>query len=148
MTWLRVKPSRLTPTGSMTLGSSLILKAAMVRSMTSWPFSQKYWIQPQSRTDMMSEWSFQMEMGADRARLAMAMTMAIRIPEAIHIISLIRASPWEEVAVKVRAPAAAEPTQALMALCSLSTGMNSASRWPSATSSERCSTMWVWGVMG
>ena len=58
------------------------------------------------------------------------------------------ASPWELVEVNVRAPTAAEPQHTLMAECSLSTGTNSASSSPSATSSERCSTMWVCGVMG
>ena len=45
----------------------------------------------------------------------------------------MRARPQDEVAVMVLAPAASEPMQALMALCSLSTGMNSVSTCPFAT---------------
>jgi len=45
----------------------------------------------------------------------------------------MRAKPWEEVAVIVRAPPAAEPITALMALCSLSTVTNSLLTLPSAT---------------
>ena len=45
----------------------------------------------------------------------------------------MRAKPWEEVAVIVRAPPAAEPMTALMALCSLSTVTNSVPTLPSAT---------------
>jgi hypothetical protein len=86
-----------------------------------------------SRSDMMSEWSFQMEMGPDRERLATVMTMGSRWAEAMNRISCIRARPWEEVAVYTRAPAAEAPTAALMAECSDSTGMNSASSSPLAT---------------
>jgi hypothetical protein len=101
-----------------------------------------------SRSAMASEWSFQMLMGPESDRLATAITMGSRIAGAMNSISCIRARPWDAELVKVRAPAAEEPMQALMALCSDSTGTNSASRWPSATNSDRCSTMWVWGVMG
>ena len=52
-----------------------------------------------------------MEIGADIDRLATAMTMGSRIPEAMNKISCISASPWELVAVKVRAPAATLPQQ-------------------------------------
>jgi hypothetical protein len=97
---------------------------------------------------MTSEWSFQMLMGPERLRLATAMTMGSLSAEAMNRISCIRARPWEEVAVKVRAPTAAVPQQTDMAECSLSTGTNSASRSPLATSSDRCSTTWVCGVMG
>jgi hypothetical protein len=47
--------------------------------------------------------------------------------------SHIRAKPWEEVAVIVRAPPAAEPITALIAECSLSTVTNSLLTLPSAT---------------
>ena len=60
----------------------------------------------------------------------------------------MRASPWDEVAVKVRAPATEAPMQAAMAECSDSTLMNLASSVPSAHISERSSTTWVCGVMG
>ena len=45
----------------------------------------------------------------------------------------MRAKPWEEVAVMVRAPPAAEPMTALIAECSLSTVTNSLLDLPSAT---------------
>ena len=45
----------------------------------------------------------------------------------------MRAKPWEEVAVMVRAPPAAEPITALIAECSLSTVTNSLLTLPSAT---------------
>ena len=44
----------------------------------------------------------------------------------------MNASPQEEVAVNVRAPAAEDPMAALMELCSLSTGINSVSISPFA----------------
>jgi hypothetical protein len=72
---------------------------------------------------MISLWSFQMLMGADRARLAMAKMMGVRSIGAMKIISFINARPCELVAVKVLAPAAEEPIQELIAECSDSTGM-------------------------
>ena len=54
MTWVRMKPSMLTMMGRQTLLSSATLKAWMVRSRTSWPFSAKVWIQPTSFSVMMS----------------------------------------------------------------------------------------------
>ena len=47
--------------------------------------------------------------GADKARLATAMTMGSRMPEATNSTSFISARPWLDVAVNVRAPEAAEP---------------------------------------
>jgi len=58
------------------------------------------------------------------------------------------ASPWEEVAVIVRAPASAAPMAALIAECSDSTLITSAPARPSATSFEKLSIIGVWGVMG
>jgi hypothetical protein len=52
------------------------------------------------------------------------------------------------VAVIVLAPEAAAPTQALIALCSDSTGIVSVSTTPSATKRENAITISVWGVMG
>ena len=60
----------------------------------------------------------------------------------------MRAKPWEEVAVMVRAPPAAEPITALMALCSLSTVTNSVPTLPSATICAKSWTTSVCGVMG
>ena len=54
----------------------------------------------------------------------------------------------DDVAVMTRAPAAAAPTQALMALCSLSTGTNSVLTRPSATNWEKVCTVAVCGVIG
>ena len=76
------------------------------------------------------------------------MTIGRRPPAAQWSISCISASPWDEVAVKVRAPAAEAPMQAAMAECSDSTLMNLALSVPSAHISERSSTTWVWGVIG
>ena len=97
---------------------------------------------------MTSVWSFQMLRGPESERFARIMTMGSRRLAAMNTISFMRASPCELVQVKVRAPTATEPQQTLIAECSDSTGMNSASSSPSATSSARCSTMWVCGVMG
>ena len=49
----------------------------------------------------------------------------------------------EKLAVNVLAPVAEEPRQALIAECSDSTGIYSASRSPLATRSAMCSTMCV-----
>ena len=61
------------------------------------------------------------------------MTIGKRLEAAMYRISHINARPLEEVAVMTRAPADDAPTQALMALCSLSTVTNSVSTSPSAT---------------
>ena len=89
----------LTTQGSITSGSSAILKAMIERSMTSWPFSVNRQIQPLSRWGMMSPWSFQMLSGPDTARLALPMTTGRRMAETIGRISCISMSPWELVAV-------------------------------------------------
>jgi len=58
------------------------------------------------------------------------------------------ASPWADVAVKVRAPVEAAPMQAAMAECSDSALMKRAFRPPLAHISDSSSTTWVWGVIG
>ena len=60
----------------------------------------------------------------------------------------MRAKPALLVAVKVRAPAAAEPTAALMAECSLSTRIISVCDSPLATNSAYLCIISVWGVIG
>ena len=97
--WVSWKPSMLTTQGSITSGSSAILKDMIERSMASWPFSVKRQIQPLSRWGMMSPWSFQMLSGPDTARLALAMQMGSLIAETMGRISCISMSPWELVAV-------------------------------------------------
>ena len=86
--------------------------------------------------------------GEDIARLTIAITMGRRMALAMNKSSFINASPWALVEVKVRAPTAEVPIQTDMAECSDSTGINSASTCPSATSSDKCSTIWVCGVIG
>ncbi len=92
---------------------------------------------------MTSVWSFQMLMGLERERLASTMTTGSLIAAVQYTISLMRINPWELVQVKLRAPAAADPVQTLMAECSDSTGTNSASSSPLLTNSDRRSTIWV-----
>ena len=92
---------------------------------------------------MTSEWSFQMLNGPDSDRFATNITMGRRKEAARYTTSFINAKPCDAVEVKVLAPTAADPMQTLIAECSDSTGTNSASRWPSATNSERCSTTCV-----
>ena len=55
----------------------------MCRSAASWLVSAKSWIQPESRIDMESEWSFQMLMGAPMARLPMVITMGSPRPDGV-----------------------------------------------------------------
>ncbi len=62
--------------------------------------------------------------------------------------SAIYSSPWDEVAVNVRAPVADAPMAAESAVCSLSTGRYSQARLPSSTMEASASTSVVWGVMG
>jgi hypothetical protein len=56
--------------------------------------------------------------GADKARLATAITTGARQPEVTKSISCINAKPAEALAVKVLAPVAEAARQAVMALCS------------------------------
>ncbi len=74
-----------------------------------------------------------MLIGAESDRLANAITIGSRIPAAMYRTSTINASPWDEVAVITRAPAAAAPTHADNAECSLSTGTSSEWTIPSCT---------------
>lgn len=69
---------------------------------------------------------------AERARFTSARTMGSLLDAATYSSSHIRARPQEDVAVSALAPAAEAPTVALMALCSLSTGINSVSISPFA----------------
>ena len=87
-------------------------------------------------------------MGALRARVQRCSTMGRRMPEATPSTSHMRASPGPAVAVWVRAPAAAAPTQVERAACSLSTATNSVSTSPLATYSLKVSMMMVCGVTG
>jgi hypothetical protein len=63
--------------------SSASLKAWMCRSSASWLVSANNWIQPQSRCESESEWSFQMLIGAPMARLATVITIGRPRPEAL-----------------------------------------------------------------
>ena len=86
--------------------------------------------------------------GRASARLAFIITMGKRPPLAYCRHSAMYSRPWEEVAVKVRAPRALAPMQAESAECSDSTCKNSVSSFPSATHSARRSMTTVCGVMG
>ena len=97
---------------------------------------------------MLSLWSQWMLMLPLRARLTSAMQMGSRSEAAMYTTSHIRAKPALLVAVKVRAPAAAEPTAALIAECSLSTRIISVVDSPLATNSANLCIISVWGVMG
>jgi len=97
---------------------------------------------------MASEWSQWMFMGPDSARLATVMTTGRRIDAAMYRTSHMKARPAEAVAVTDRAPAADAPMHTLMELCSDSVLTYSVWTSPSATKSEKASTMMVWGVMG
>ncbi len=55
----------------------------MCRSSASWLVSAKSWIQPASRIDMLSEWSFQILIGAPIARLPMVITIGSPSPAAL-----------------------------------------------------------------
>ena len=73
--------------------------AWMCRSTASWLDSAKSWIQPESRIDIESEWSFQMLIGAPIARLATVITIGSPSPEALNSASAMNSRPWLEVAV-------------------------------------------------
>ena len=63
--------------------SSASRKARMCVSIASWFDSTYSWIQPESRWDIESEWSFQMLIGAPMARLATVITIGSPSPEAL-----------------------------------------------------------------
>ena len=73
--------------------------AWMCRSTASWLERANSWIQPESRIDIESEWSFQMLIGAPIARLATVITIGRPRPEALNSASAMNSRPWEEVAV-------------------------------------------------
>ena len=79
--------------------SSASRNAWMCRSSASWLVSAKSWIHPASRIDMLSEWSFQMLIGAPMARLPMVMTIGSPRPAALYTASAMNRSPWLLVAV-------------------------------------------------
>ena len=63
--------------------SSARRKASRWVSTASWFDSTYSWIQPESRWDIESEWSFQMLIGAPIARLATVITIGSPRPEAL-----------------------------------------------------------------
>ena len=63
--------------------SSASRNAWMWRSSASWLSSANSWIQPLSRIDIESEWSFQMLIGAPIARLAIVITIGRPSPAAL-----------------------------------------------------------------
>ena len=89
-----------------------------------------------------------MLIGPDSARFTNASASGSLLDAAIYNSSHIYASPQEEVAVRLLAPAASAPIAALMELCSLSTGMNSVSTCPFATKDAKYCGISVDGVIG
>ena len=79
--------------------SSASRNAWMCRSSASWLVSANSWIQPASRIDMLSEWSFQMLIGAPIARLPMVITIGSPRPAALYTASAMNSRPWLLVAV-------------------------------------------------
>jgi len=146
--WERMKPSRHTITGRSTRLSSASRKAISVASKASWLSSTYTWSQPESRSAIESLCSTQMPAAAPSERFTLAMTMGNRHCGTAYSISCISASPWEDVAVNARTPPALAPMAMLMAECSLSAGMKSASSSPSLMNSANRSTMSVCGVIG
>src|SRR4030042_2376497 len=86
--------------------------------------------------------------GADKARLAIAMTTGARLPEVTKSISCIKAKPAEALAVKVLAPVAEAARHAAKALCSDSVQTNSVWTSPLARYSLNFSHIIVCGVIG
>ena len=89
-----------------------------------------------------------MLIGPDNVRFTRANAIGIRFDAASNNSSHINASPAEDVAVKVLAPAASDPIVALIAECSLSTGTNSVSISPFAIYVETICGISVDGVIG
>src|ERR1700675_1838703 len=92
-----------------------------------------------------SEWSQWMLIGPDSARLPTAITTGARIEAAMYTTSAMSASPCDDVAVIVRAPASAAPIAALIAECSDSTSTSSPCASPCATN---VANPWMIGVCG
>ncbi|MGX1365197.1 hypothetical protein RKD19_000556 [Streptomyces canus] len=102
------KPSTHTITGKD--NSSASQNACGCRSAASW-WSRAYsWIQPESRWDMVSLWSFPALRGAPLAWLATVSTIGRPRREALYRGSTMCSRPGLAVAVQVRAPAAEAPT--------------------------------------
>lgn len=74
-------------------------KAWRCRSTASWLDDANSWIQPESRCDIVSEWSFQMLIGAPIARFATVITIGSPRPEALKRASAMNSRPWLAVAV-------------------------------------------------
>jgi len=90
--WVSTKPSMQTATGRSV--SCAMRKAWIVVSTASWFEMQWSWIQPASRTAMLSDWSFQIDNGPPTARFAMVITSGTRKPAMLNITSLIKRMPW------------------------------------------------------
>ena len=75
--------------------------------------------------------------GPETALFTKLITIGSLKLDAIYIISHIYDKPLADVAVIALAPAASAPTQALIALCSLSTATNSVSTVPLLTKVEK-----------
>ena len=81
--------------------------------------------------------------GDEIALFASAITIGALIPAAAYTTSCMYNKPCDEVAVKALTPACEAPKVALIALCSDSTLMYSASKSPSATNCARYSEIVV-----
>src|SRR3954453_13528620 len=145
--WVSTKPSMQTITG--TDSSSARANAWTCRSAASWLDAACSWIQPQSRWDITSLWSFQMLIGAPIARLATVMTIGSPRPAALYTASAMYSNPWLAVAVYVRAPVAEAPMHTDIAPNSDSTLRYSQPvSSPAATMRASPSTMCVCGEIG
>ena len=89
-----------------------------------------------------------MLIGPESARFPIAITIGARSEAAMKTTSAISASPCDEVAVIVRAPASAAPIAALIAECSDSTSTSSPLARPSATNFANPWMIGVCGVIG
>jgi len=77
--------------------------------------------QPQSATDIMSSWpACTLSDWLVKARAPMFMTTGSRLPAIVYSTSFISTSPWPDVKLVTRPPAAANPSQNVAAECSLS----------------------------
>ena len=97
---------------------------------------------------MLSECSALMFKGPVSPLFTTAITIGRRLEAATYTTSHIRASPADDVAVRVLAPAALAPMAALIELCSLSTGINSVSISPFAIILDTNWGISVEGVIG
>ena len=91
------KPSMQTITGRESRSAST--NACRCRSTASCTDAACSWIQPESRSAIESEWSFQMLMGAPMARFATVITIGKPSPEALNTASAMYSRPWLALAV-------------------------------------------------